>query len=196
MDEQRFDSWTRAYAQPGSRRRLLRALVGGAALLTAARRSLSDTRAHHGSAGPGEACRTDDQCVAADAPMVCAWNGYGSAGVACCTYEGSNCADDSWCCGANLCIGGICSSQSSGCTGQGCGCTSDGDCDAGLMCCVQGDPGAPGTCQTLDACPGSLCTSEGCSCTTGTFSPCADGLQCCAMYPGMAGGPGVCQWSC
>ena len=108
MDEQRFDRWTRALVHPGSRRRLVRALVGTGVALAATRRGLSDVAAHHGSAGPGEACRTDSQCVAADAPMVCAWNGYGSAGQACCTYEGSNCADDSWCCGTNLCLGGIC----------------------------------------------------------------------------------------
>jgi hypothetical protein len=108
MDAQRFDAFARLLAGRGSRRRLLRALVGGAALLTAVRRWPSIAVAHHGSAGPGDACRTDSQCVAADAPMVCAWNGYGSAGAACCTYEGSNCADDSWCCDTNLCIGGIC----------------------------------------------------------------------------------------
>ena len=108
MDAQRFDAFARLLAGRGSRRRLLRALVGGTALLTAVRRWPSIAVAHHGSAGPGDACRTDSQCVAADAPMVCAWNGYGSAGAACCTYEGSNCADDSWCCNTNLCIGGIC----------------------------------------------------------------------------------------
>src|SRR5215213_3660250 len=100
VDDQRFDTWTRAFARPGSRRRLLRALVGGAALLTAARRWRSDTLANHGMAGPGDPCRTDDQCVAADAPMACDWNGYGNS-LSCCTYEGSNCADDSWCCGTN-----------------------------------------------------------------------------------------------
>ena len=162
--------------------------------------------------------------------MSCDWNGYGN-GLSCCTYEGSNCADDTWCCGTNLCIEGICTSQSSGCTGdgcacyrgwndadpcdpglvcclnevpvmggnggcvsaaqcgasctgQGCDCTSDGDCDAGLMCCVQGDPGAPGTCQTLDACPGSLCTGEGCDCDFHDPSPCQDGLMCCAVQSG------------
>src|SRR5215213_7761417 len=119
MDERRFDTWTRAVAQSGSRRRLVRALLGGGAVLAAARRGLSDAAAHHGIAGPGDACRTDSQCVAADAPMVCAWNGYGN-GLSCCTYEGSNCADDSWCCGSNLCSGGTCSSQSYGCTGEGC----------------------------------------------------------------------------
>jgi hypothetical protein len=86
---------------------LVRAFVGGAALLAGARRSLSEVAAQDGLAGPGEPCRTSDQCVAADAPMICDWNGYGN-GTNCCTYEGSNCADDSWCCWSNLCIGGIC----------------------------------------------------------------------------------------
>jgi hypothetical protein len=279
VDEQRFDTWTRAFAAAGSRRRLMRAVAGGAALLVAGRRGLSDTVAHHGMAGPGDPCRTSDQCVAADAPMSCDWNGYGN-GTTCCTYEGSNCADDSWCCGSNLCVGGTCTSQSAGCTGegcacqlyrdpgclascplydpcdaglvctgtsedtgtcvatqsggctgegcacyqgssdanacdpglvcclnqvpvldgnggcvpvaqcsvsctgQGCDCTSDGDCDSGLMCCVQGDPGAPGTCQTMDACPSSLCTGEGCDCDFHDPNACQDGLMCCAVQNG------------
>jgi hypothetical protein len=230
MDEQRFDSWTRALARPDSRRRFVRGLVGGSALFAAARRGLADTAAHQGVSGPGDPCRTDSQCVAADAPMSCDWNGY-SNGLNCCTYEGSNCADDTWCCGTNVCIGGTCTSQSYSCTGagcacyqgaydanacdpglvcclnqvpvingnggcvpvaqcsvsctgQGCDCTSDGDCDSGLMCCVQGDPGAPGTCQTMDACPGSLCTGEGCDCDFHDPSPCQDGLMCCAVQSG------------
>jgi hypothetical protein len=36
----------------------------------------------------------------------------------------------------------------------------------------------------------------GCACTTGTFSPCDPGLSCCAIYPGLAGGAGVCQYGC
>jgi hypothetical protein len=107
MDEQRFDTWTRAFAHAGSRRHLVRALAGAGAVLAAARRSLSNSSAQDGIAGPGDPCRTSDQCVAADAPMSCDWNGYGN-GTNCCTYEGSNCADDSWCCGTNLCLGGIC----------------------------------------------------------------------------------------
>ena len=279
MDESRFDTWTRKLARTGSRRGVVRALVGAGVALASARRGRSEVAAHHGMAGPGDACRTDSQCVAADAPMACDWNGYGN-GLSCCTYEGSNCADDSWCCGTNLCLGGICSSQSyactgegcacqlyrdpecrascplydpcdpglvctgtsedtgtcvpnqaaactwegcacyrgwsdadpcdqglvcclnevpvmggnggcvpemqcpASCTGQGCGCTSDGDCDWGLMCCVQGDPGAPGTCQTMDSCPGSLCTGEGCDCDFHDPNACQDGLVCCAVQSG------------
>jgi len=154
MDEQRFDTWTRTLAHAGSRRRLVRAVVGGAALLTAGRRGLSNAAAHHGMACPGDPCRTDNQCVAADAPMACDWNGYGN-GTNCCTYEGNRCGFDAACCGTAICIGGYCSSGSR-----------------------------------------SSCTGVGCACMTGTFSPCDYGLQCCAIYPGLAGGAGVCQWSC
>jgi hypothetical protein len=154
MDEQRFDIWTRAIAHSGSRRRILRAMMGAGAVLAAERRGLSDVAAHHGKAGPGNLCRTNGQCVGADAPLVCDWNGYGK-GLHCCTYEGNRCGFDKACCGTALCIGGYCSS------------------------------GSP-----------SSCTGVGCACMTGTFSPCDYGLQCCAIYPGLAGGAGVCQYSC
>jgi hypothetical protein len=187
MDERRFDRWTRAVARAGSRRRLLRGLLGGGAVLVAARRGLADTAAHHGMAGPGDPCRTDEQCVAADAPMACDWNGY-SNGLSCCTYEGSNCADDTWCCGTNVCSGGTCTSQSYSCTGAGCACQLYRDpgcrascplydpCDPGLVC--TGTSDYPGTCVASDS---SGCTGEGCACYQGTYDPdpCDQGLVCC-----------------
>jgi hypothetical protein len=189
VDERRFDTWTRAVAHSGSRRRLVRALLGGAALLTADRLGLSDTVAHHGMAGPGDPCRTDNQCVAADAPMVCAWNGYGSAGAACCTYEGSNCADDTWCCGTNVCIGGICTSQSYSCTGEGCACyqgTYDPDpCDPGLVCCLNADNS--GTCLPQYTCTGYGLPGDDCPqyCLPGP-------TQCPGCISGYCAASGVC----
>jgi hypothetical protein len=154
VDNQQFDSWTRALARPGSRRRLVRGLLGSGALIAITRRGLSDAAAHHGKAGPGDPCRTNGQCVGADAPLVCDWNGYGN-GTNCCTYEGNRCGFDAACCGTAICLGGYCASQSP-----------------------------------------SSCTGPGCACTTGTYSPCDYGLDCCAIYPGMAGGAGVCQYGC
>jgi hypothetical protein len=189
VEEQRFDSWTRAVAHAGSRRRLLRALVGAGAALVATRRGLSDAAAHHGMAGPGEACRTDSQCVAADAPMVCAWNGYGSAGAACCTYAGSNCADDAWCCGTNVCIGGTCTSQSPSCTGEGCYCyqgTYDPDpCDYGLVCCLNTDNS--GTCLPQYTCTGYGLPGDDCPryCLPGP-------TQCPGCISGYCAASGVC----
>jgi hypothetical protein len=189
MDVQRFDIWTRTLARSGSRRHLVRAVVGGGALLALTRRGRAEVAAHHGSAGPGEACRSDDQCVAADAPMVCAWNGYGSAGQACCTYEGSNCADDSWCCGSNVCNGGICTSQSSSCTGEGCTCyqgTYDPDpCDPGLVCCLNTD--SSGTCLPQYTCTGYGLPGDDCPqyCLPGP-------TQCPGCISGYCAASGVC----
>jgi hypothetical protein len=172
VDEQRFDTWTRTLARPGSRRRLVRALVGGGALLAAARHGLSDVAAHHGKAGPGDPCRTADQCIEADGPMDCAWNGYGSAGQYCCTWEGSTCLDDRGCCGENLCIRGICTSQTSTCTYEGYGCASSGECCGAAVC-------LKGICTRTTG----SCTGYNCECYQDPFNdpadPCDPGLICC-----------------
>jgi hypothetical protein len=155
VEDRQFDTLVRGLAAGTSRRTGLRLLAGaGAALVALARGRDSGVLARRGTAGPGDPCRTDSQCVGADAPLVCDWNGYGN-GTNCCTYEGSRCGFDAACCGTALCIGDYCASQSP-----------------------------------------SSCTGVGCACTTGTYSPCDYGLSCCAIYSGMAGGAGVCQYYC
>jgi hypothetical protein len=122
MDDRRFDNWARTMAGPGSRRRVLGGLIGigSAAFLGAFRRGASDASAHHGRSGPGDPCRDDDQCVGADAPLVCAWNGFDYDGdLNCCTYEGNRCGFDEACCGMASCIGGFCSSAGSASAGNG-----------------------------------------------------------------------------
>jgi len=120
MDDRRFDDWARSVASLGSRRRVLGGLVGGAALLGAFRRGTSDVAAHHASSGPGDPCRNDNQCLSADAPMVCAWNGFDYDGdLNCCTYEGNRCGFDEACCGLASCVGGFCSSGGSASAGNG-----------------------------------------------------------------------------
>ena len=116
MDDRRFDTWARTVAGLGSRRRVLGGLVGvaGAALLGAFRRSATDVVAHHGRSGPGDPCRHDNPCLGADAPLVCAWNGFDYDGdLNCCTYEGNRCGFDEACCGMASCVGGFCSSANS-----------------------------------------------------------------------------------
>jgi hypothetical protein len=108
MKDRRFDQLTRSLTHNGSRRTLLRVMGGGVALLVPRFRP-HEALANHGTSGPGDPCRHDNQCVAADVPLVCAWNGHGHDGdYNCCTNDGNGCADDSWCCGTSVCSGGVC----------------------------------------------------------------------------------------
>lgn len=57
----------------------------------------------------GEACTSDAQCRAADAPLYCGDNGFDYDGpLNCCAPEGSRCPFDEGCCGFASCIGGFC----------------------------------------------------------------------------------------
>ncbi|MBW3633210.1 MAG: hypothetical protein KY456_09295 [Chloroflexi bacterium] len=136
MDDRRFDNWARKVAGLGSRRRVLGGLVGvgGAALLGAFRRNAFDVAAHHGQSGPGDPCRDDRQCVGADAPLVCAWNGFDYDGdLNCCTFEGNRCGFDEACCGLASCIGGFCSSAGSASASAGSGGVATSSADAGTV---------------------------------------------------------------
>ena len=83
------------------------------------------------------------------------------------------------------------------CTGEGCDCTGgvQGNCDAGLVCCQNGQevPGGAGTCTAEANCAPPPCTGEGCACNGGVQGACDDGLICCLTDPSVPGGPGSCQ---
>jgi hypothetical protein len=134
--------------------------------------------------GGNGGCVPEAQC-----PSSCS-----GQGCDCDFHDPNSCDQGLVCCAVQS--GFICATQADcggPCTGQGCDCTTgvQGACDDGLICCAQGDPGAPGTCQTEDACPGSLCTGQGCPCTGGVDGACDDGLICCVQ--GDPGAPGTCQ---
>jgi hypothetical protein len=115
MDDQRFDSLARSVAGRHSRRKLVRGLLGGTAVFAATHLRLPGAAARHGRSGPGEPCRHDNQCQAADIPLVCAWNGFGNDGdFNCCTFEGNRCFNDAGCCGNGVCAGGFCTSSQFG----------------------------------------------------------------------------------
>ncbi|MGH2615219.1 MAG: hypothetical protein ACRDJC_08270 [Thermomicrobiales bacterium] len=134
MDDRRFDSLTRALAGHRSRRKALRGLLGGGALLVVSRLRLRGADARHGTSGPGDPCRHDDQCIAADAPLVCAWNGFGHDGdLNCCTFDGSRCGDDRGCCGYSICAGGFCSGDGSGFASAGSGGIADASAQGGTV---------------------------------------------------------------
>ena len=237
MDDRQFDTWTRALASGTSRRSGIRLLAGAGAALVALTRGRGDVAARRGTAGPGDPCRSDSQCLGADAPLVCAWNGFGYDGeLNCCTYEGNRCGFDAACCGQASCIGGFCSSAGSASAGSGGfasanaqgGTVSIGNINSGGnvgntisvgsrrgSVSVSGgtvtnvtdiSASAGGGTAIADARGGSGniagggsrsgCTGRGCACSTGTYSPCDSGLQCCALYPGVPGGAGVCQRRC
>jgi hypothetical protein len=105
VDGSQFDTVTRMFARRPSRRALLGGLVAG--LLAA--RDRSSAVAQGVFLGPGEPCYDDAQCRGADAPLVCADNGFAYDGpLNCCTDAGSRCGVDEACCGTASCLGGIC----------------------------------------------------------------------------------------
>ena len=86
MDGHQFDTLARTLA----RRRSRRGLLGGLAAGLLAARNRSSTVAQGMFLGPGDACYDDAQCRGADAPLVCADNGFAYDGpLNCCTYAGS-----------------------------------------------------------------------------------------------------------
>ena len=181
MDEQRFDTLTRSLASSISRRGGLRLLASAGATLLALARGKGEAAAQGWFLTAGEPCRTDDQCRAADAPLVCRDNGFPDDGpLNCCTFEGSRCGDDTHCCGTAYCdTNGFCSSA------------SNAPFDARGV----GDP-----CQTTEQCrrpqTGSICeytASTGDNrCCWYEGSLCDFGAQCCGSRV-CAGG--VCQFA-
>jgi hypothetical protein len=109
MDDNRFDTVVRSFANRRSRRALVGSLLGGGTALLAAYLRIPGAAARRNTKVAGEPCRHDDECVAADTALICAWNGYGYDGdLNCCALDGSRCANDAGCCGLGACVRGFC----------------------------------------------------------------------------------------
>jgi hypothetical protein len=164
--------------------------------------------------GPGDPCFDSSQCVAADAPLICADNGFTFDGpLNCCTYEGSRCGFDAACCGAAACVNGYCANidvdgglnvagpgdpcqNSSQCVAADTPLTCDyvGRTDDYRCCALEGsrcgwDGGCCGWLRCGDdgfctGSPPSGCNGEGCECDFHDPNACAPGLVCCAVQSG------------
>ena len=110
MDDRRFDNAVRALARHRSRRGLVGGLLGGGAALIASHLRVPGAAARHRHVPQGDWCVDDDQC---DPWLECRWNGYGSAGGACCAFPGGACDDDFGCCDTATCFGGFCTEMTS-----------------------------------------------------------------------------------
>jgi hypothetical protein len=200
VDDERFDSLTRLLAAGLSRRQGIRVLAGaGAALLALARPVARGASAQYAMLGPGDPCRDSSQCVAADAPLVCADNGFAYDGpLNCCTSVGSRCGFDEACCGDAACIDGFCGSIQAF-AGPGERCLDSSVCvgaDAPLACdfvAVTGDYrcctyegsrcGFDAACCGAAACVNGYCANiavDSGFTIAGPGDPCQDSSQCVA----------------
>lgn len=119
---------------------------------------------------PGAACTNSAQCLGVD--TICADNGITfDGGLNCCRSQGGTCADGTGCCGALLCIGGVCGGGSTTALGfPGDQCSYAGQCDqsGGETDCA--DNGL------VDDGPFNCCRYSGGTCAFG--AGCCGGLLC------------------
>lgn len=120
MDDRRFDYVVRSLARHRSRRELVVGLLGGGLALLASHLRLPGAAARQGYSVQGEWCYDADQCLFAGTPLYCAYNGFGSAGAACCAAADGRCNEAADCCGPNTCYLGTCQSLYNPAPGEAC----------------------------------------------------------------------------
>lgn len=188
MDGQRFDALARHIGESRTRRGVLRGIAGTAALCLGLRRSAPvEGKLRFRTAG--EPCHSDDQCRAADAPLICADNGFDYDGpLNCCTYVDGRCFEDEGCCWGNVCVNGFCAYPAPSYLGPGDPCSQEGQCraaDTALTCAYVASTGDYRCC----AAGGDRCGSDSGCCGD---SVCGSGGFCVDRLP--FSGPGeVCS---
>lgn len=191
MDDRGFDHVVRALTHHRSRRGLVGGLIGGGVALLTAHLRVPGVAARQRYSGQGEACFDDDHCIWGDTPLVCAYNGFGSAGAFCCAGVGGNCADASGCCGPNICYLGTCITSYVPGAGETCWeLPSDPDpCDDTSYCVHDWESGSVwGTCQPIFSEGEDSGSSYGrpcvkfrdpeCRASCPLIDPCGQGLRC------------------
>lgn len=159
MDGRQFDHAVRSLTRHRSRRALVAGIVGGGLTLLTARLGLSGAAARQRVSAQGEPCTDDSQCLAADNPLVCAYNGLGSAGAACCAAAGGFCGEYGDCCGPTTCYRGQCWDLTAPSAGEPCWqMAGDPDpCVEGFVCTHDWlSGGIWGTCQPVSTSGGGV----------------------------------------
>src|SRR5688500_2244726 len=131
--------------------------------------------------GPGDPCYDNTQCRGADAPLVCADNGFDYDGALnYCTGAGSRCGFDEACRGSASCLGGICSyaGPADPCQFSSQGVAADSAGSSDYVAATDGDRGC--------ALEGRRCGWDGGCCGTLT---CISGV--CGFSGASADGPGA-----
>ena len=167
MDHRRFDTVARSMAHHRSRRAIVGSLLGGSLALLTAHLRLPRAAARQGYSVQGAPCIDDSQCIGADT-LFCAYNGFGSAGAACCAPIGGSCFDAAGCCGPATCYNGHCWDFTAPSQGESCWqLPGDPDpCVEGLICTHSMQSGGIwGACQPLfvePESPGEWCGDHFC----------------------------------
>ena len=151
-DDRQFDDVVRSLVRHRSRRALVGGLLGGGLALLATHLRMPGAAAGEDYSLQGGPCVDDSQCLVADTPLVCAYNGFGSAGSACCAPVSGSCFDNGDCCGPATFYSGHCWDFTSPSAGEACWqLPGDPDpCVEGLICTHDWQSeGIWGTCQPL-----------------------------------------------
>jgi len=204
VDDHGFDDLTRALATGASRRRVLSGIAGTAVAAIFGTTRFGNAAAQQATVVPGGVCTVNTDCSQpAGGTVVCGNNGYDSDGALnCCRNEGGSCnpvLSSHDCCGATLCVGGMCTtggstgggvalggvcSQTSQCgqpTGGAVVCASNGIAGDGALNCCRNNGGActDGTqcCGSL-LCTGGVCGGSSSGSGLAPGEPCTATSQC------------------
>jgi hypothetical protein len=172
MDAKVFDSLARKFAERGSRRAAVTALLAISGLFSRPDYVSAQTKLLRGQPCTAtDECSTIDGCGSQTDKIVCGDNGYDVDGpLTCCGVEGLLCHGHAECCGSLMCIGGW---------GDGCGA---GSCrppeTIGILARGQ-------SCTESHQCSQSrgetVCSVDGLCCTQQEGATCVYSVECC--YP-------------